>query len=97
MTRGRLMWWITLGGLAIVVAATAPGFPVSAEETTPAPAGQAPAADAKDGKTAKDAKAEEAEARATVEQILREQEQMLSGQFSYDPGTRRDPDRKSVV
>jgi len=74
---------LAAAALIALAAATAPAF--SAEKA--APAASAPAAPP-EGAAAAAAGAQ------TVETILRQQEDLLSGQqFSYDPGGRRDPFR----
>ena len=79
MSRRQWWWWIAAAALTLCVAATAPAFP---QEAPKAAEPQAPAAQA----------AQEGE--RTVETILRQQEEILSGQrFSYDPAGRRDPFR----
>ena len=84
MKRRNLGWFLAAAILTLLVSAATPAFPqtgAQAHRATPA-AAEAPAAGAKP------------EADMTVEKILREQEQLLSGQrFSYDPAGRRDPFR----
>jgi hypothetical protein len=64
--------------LTLLVVASAPAFPWQEEE----------------GEAAEQPPAEGLPDDSTVETILRQQEQLLSGQrFSYDPGGRRDPFR----
>lgn len=81
MTRRDVGWLIAAAALVIVATASTPALPqepTGVETAEPAEAEQ-PA---------------EAADKETVEQILREQEQLLRGQrFSYDPGNRRDPFR----
>ena len=79
MSRQRVGWLVTLAVLMSIVVVTAPAFP---QETDPGTTDQpAPEVDPE-------------EARRTVETILREQEEMLTGQrFTYDPEGRRDPFR----
>lgn len=80
-------WMLVAAGLTLLATVCAPAF--SAGERT---AGQRKADDtgtAAPGAPAKDDK--------TVETILREQEELLSGQkFSYDPAGRRDPFRSLI-
>jgi hypothetical protein len=88
MTRRNLGWFVTAAILALLVSVSTPAFPQ-------APGTSAPAGEAK-GKDAPPAAPDAAhrEGNQTVDNILREQEQLLSGQrFSYDPGGRRDPFR----
>lgn len=84
MTRRNLGWFVTAAVLALLLEASAPAFPQ--EGAAPgAQAGEAAASPAPEPKK---------DANQTVETILREQEQLLSGQrFSYDPDGRRDPFR----
>ena len=91
MNRRHLGWFLAAAGLILVVAAASPAFPQGA----PAPA-KGPAARAQAPKEAPAGEAKKAgsEGEQTVETILRQQEQILSGQrFSYDPAGRRDPFR----
>jgi len=76
-------WWTAVAALILAVGFTAP---VRAEDKPkPSPS----AADA--GKAQAEA---QQKGQQTVETILRQQEDLLSGrQFSYDPGGRRDPFR----
>lgn len=84
MNRRHLGWFLAAAGLILVAMAASPAFPQDAP---------APASGSKDA-AASEAKRAEAEGNQTVETILRQQEQILSGQrFSYDPGGRRDPFR----
>ena len=77
-------WWTVAAALVLVLGSSAAAR--SANETS-APASAADAAKAQ-------AEAQQKEGQQTVETILREQEDLLSGrQFSYDPGGRRDPFR----
>jgi len=81
MSRRNVGWFLTTGLLALVVAATAPAFPMVQGDTDPAPPTDATGDDP-------DASHE------TVEAILKQQEQLIRGQrFTYDPGDRRDPFR----
>lgn len=81
MRGNRLGWILMAAGLILLASASAPAFPQA-----PAPADDAAAAEAQ--------KAKEKEASQTVETILKQQEDLLSGQrFTYDPGGRRDPFR----
>jgi hypothetical protein len=85
MNHGHLGRFLAAAGLALVVMAASPALAQGA----PAPPQEAQGAAA-----AAEAKRAEAEGNQTVETILRQQEQLLSGQrFSYDPGGRRDPFR----
>jgi hypothetical protein len=80
MRRRNLGWFGAAVGLALVAAARTPAFPQEAPAGAPPAGAPTPSASA--------------EATQTVEKILREQEQLLSGQrFSYDPAGRRDPFR----
>lgn len=84
MTRRSLSWVLAGAGLVLVVAASAPAFPEDAAEPDAASAAASRQAQAEQQKAAEQ----------TVETILRQQEELLTGQrFSYDPGTRRDPFR----
>jgi hypothetical protein len=79
----RWGWWISAAALILLAAWSAPA---RAEDTAPPPADDA-AAKAQ-------AEAQQKEGQQTVDTILRQQEDLLSGrQFSYDPGGRRDPFR----
>jgi len=85
MSRAHSVRFLKAAGLALLVMAAIPAL---AQEAP------APAQEAKDAAAAAEAKRAEAEGNQTVETILRQQEQILSGQrFSYDPGGRRDPFR----
>ena len=76
---------LAAAGLILVAMALTPAFP---ETLQLPPGGSGPSAAATEAKRA------EAEGNQTVETILRQQEELLSGQrFSYDPGGRRDPFR----
>lgn len=80
-----LGWILATVGLAIVVAASAPAFPQETGGGEPASASSPASVPTADTKK---------EGEQTVETILRQQEELLSGQrFSYDPGGRRDPFR----
>ena len=84
MSRRNLSWILAGAGLLFVAAAAAPAFPQEAEQPDAATAVASRQQQATQQK----------EAEKTVETILREQEELLTGQrFSYDPGTRRDPFR----
>jgi len=86
MTRRNLGWLVTAALAAWALSASAPAFPQSDPKT-----GGAPDAGAATGTTGEAARREGAQ---TVEKILKEQEDLLSGKrFSYDPGGRRDPFR----
>lgn len=77
----RLGWVLAVVALGIVVAASAPAFPQDPGAADPG-AAQAPPADTR------------SDGEKTVETILRQQEEILTGQrFSYDPSGRRDPFR----
>lgn len=80
--RGKPMGWLlTAALLALVAAASTPAFP--ADEETPAE-GSVPTA----------SESATQEGMQQVETILRQQEDLLSGQrFTYDPAGRRDPFR----
>lgn len=79
MNRRKLAWFMALAMLTLLVAVSAPAFP---QEAPPPP----PAEEQAEGEV------ESPERDSTVETILREQEQLLSGQrFSYDAAGRRDP------
>lgn len=104
MTFRRLGWILAIAGLTVVAAAAAPAFPAgkdmvnrakaaagaaSAGTAARAGAAQAPAAAASEAPSS-----QAPAAAATVEEILKQQEQLLTGQrFSYDPSGRRDPFR----
>ena len=78
MIRQRVGWFLMLAVFMSILVATAPAFPMQ-EDTETVPEVAEP---------------DPAEARKTIEMILREQEEMLTGtQFSYDPEGRRDPFR----
>lgn len=86
MSRRPWWWLLAAAALTLSVAATAPAFP---QETPKGGEPQAPATQAAPG-TPKPVQ----EGEQTVETILRQQEEILSGQrFSYDPAGRRDPFR----
>ena len=77
-------WWTALAALILAVGFTAP---VRGEDKAK------PAPNAADAAKAQ-AEAQQSKGQQTVETILRQQEDLLSGrQFSYDPGGRRDPFR----
>jgi Tfp pilus assembly protein PilP len=87
MNRRQLAWFMALAMLTLLVVVSAPAFPQDAAPQQAAPEDAEEAAQA--GETAADPMQE---ADATVETILREQEQLLSGErFTYDPDGRRDP------
>jgi len=77
-------WWSAVAALILAVGFTAParGDDKAAASTAAADAAKA------------EAEAKQKEGQQTVDTILRQQEDLLSGrQFSYDPGGRRDPFR----
>jgi hypothetical protein len=81
-------WWTAVAALILAVGFSAPAR--GANEPAP---NAADAANAKAEATKAQANAQK-EGQQTVETILRQQEDLLSGrQFSYDPGGRRDPFR----
>jgi hypothetical protein len=83
------MWLLAAAGAILVAAASAPAFPEEGKPPAPPPG----TAEQAQPPTAAPPAAE-AEGTQTVEKILRQQEEMLSGQrFSYDPAGRRDPFR----
>ncbi|MBZ5637910.1 MAG: hypothetical protein LAO51_04040 [Acidobacteriia bacterium] len=85
MNRRDLGRILAAAGLTLAVTAT---FTALAQEAP------APPQNPTDTAAAGEAKRAEAEGNQTVETILRQQEQILSGQrFSYDPAGRRDPFR----
>ena len=74
-------WWTAAAALILVAGLAAPA---RAEDKTASPDAAAKA----------QAEAQQKEGQQTVDTILRQQEDLLSGrQFSYDPGGRRDPFR----
>lgn len=83
MKARNAMFWAATVALTLAAAATTPAFPQGAPAVSaPEQQGQAPTADT------------QKEGQQTVDTILRQQEELLSGQrFSYDPGGRRDPFR----
>ena len=86
MKRNSLGWMLATVGLIGLAAASAPAFPANPKAPQAAPVGDA-------GKT-EEQKAKDKEASQTVETILKQQEDILTGQrFTYDPGGRRDPFR----
>ena len=86
MTRRNLGWLVTAVLAACALSASAPAFPQADPKT-----GGTPDAGAATGTAGDAARREGAQ---TVEKILKEQEDLLSGKrFSYDPGGRRDPFR----
>ena len=81
MTRRRWYWFATVAVLALLVAVAAPqtGATERPPESAKEPATTEPAREPDD---------------STVEQILRQQEALITGaRFEYDPGNRRDPFR----
>ena len=75
----RFNWWMVMVVLTLLVSATAPAFPQETDAT------EEPAAE----ETTIPSGTPESE---TVEQILQQQERLLTGaRFSYDPAGRRDP------
>ncbi|HEX5044075.1 MAG TPA: hypothetical protein VFV75_14295 [Candidatus Polarisedimenticolaceae bacterium] len=110
MKSRRLGWILVVAGLTAIAAVSAPAFPAGkdmvnrakdaaaaagsgtaaragATAAAPAPAAKSPASGAPADPAIKAGE-------ATVEEILKQQEQLLSGQrFSYDPAGRRDPFR----
>lgn len=84
-------WWTAVAALILVAGFTAPAR--GADPTSPA-ANATDAANAQAEANKAQADAQQKEGQQTVETILRQQEDLLSGrQFSYDPGGRRDPFR----
>ena len=82
--RRRWGWWTAIAALILAVGFSAPVR--GADDPSPG----TNAADAAKAQ----ANAQQKEGQQTVETILRQQEDLLSGkQFSYDPGGRRDPFR----
>lgn len=80
MTRRRWLWFGTVALLALVAAVSAPDTPAKESAPPPAPAPAGEPAKAPDD--------------TAVEQILRQQEALITGaRFEYDPGNRRDPFR----
>lgn len=91
MTRRHLGWFLAAAGLTLLAASTAPAYP--AEEKKPETETKA-SPDAKSTESPEPAQTGTKEGNQTVETILRQQEELLTGQrFSYDPGGRRDPFR----
>jgi hypothetical protein len=83
-------WWTAVAALILAVGFTAP---VRGEDKPKPSPGAADAAGAQAGAAKAQAEAQQ-KGQQTVESILRQQEDLLSGrQFSYDPGGRRDPFR----
>jgi len=81
MRRRNLGWFVAAAVLTLLVSAATPAFPQDGKAAVPLTGG-VPADAAKP------------DSNQTVEKILQEQEQLLSGQrFSYDPAGRRDPFR----
>jgi hypothetical protein len=84
-------WWTSAAALILVVGFAAPARGED-KPKHPAATGEA-AKDPADAAKAQ-AEAQQKEGQQTVDTILRQQEDLLSGrQFSYDPGGRRDPFR----
>ena len=84
-------WWTAVAALILAVGFTAPVR--GADKPKPSPSA-ADAASAQAGSAKAQAEAQQSKGQQTVETILRQQEDLLSGrQFSYDPGGRRDPFR----
>ena len=84
-------WWTTVVALILAVGFAAP---VRAEDGAKSGTGAADEASAQAETSKAQANAQQKEGLQTVETILRQQEDLLSGkQFSYDPGGRRDPFR----
>ncbi|HXV75686.1 MAG TPA: hypothetical protein VD788_05145 [Candidatus Polarisedimenticolaceae bacterium] len=82
MNRRRLIWFATIVTLTLVVAVSSPGF--IAQSVSAATEEQPTEPAGETGETGEEA----------VEQILRQQEALITGQgFSYDPEGRRDPFR----
>lgn len=80
MTRRKYAWFMAMAMLTLLVVVSAPAFPWQQEQTEATEEGTVEATPSPSG--------------ATVEKILREQEELLSGEhFSYDPAGRRDPFR----
>ena len=89
--RRRWGWWTAVAALILAVGFSAP---VRGEDKSAPPTSAADAASAHAQATKAQADAQQKEGQQTVETILRQQEDLLSGrQFSYDPGGRRDPFR----
>lgn len=83
MMRERGGWLLTILGLILLAAASAPAFPQGNAEMPAAAQAETPAKNAGDDDN-----------NQTVETILRQQEELLRGQrFFYDPSGRRDPFR----
>jgi len=90
MTRRTLGWFLAAAALTLIAAATAPAYP--AEEKAKDAAAKKDAAAPADSTDAVQTGTKEGN--QTVETILRQQEELLTGQrFSYDPAGRRDPFR----
>ena len=88
--RRHWAWWTAVAALILAVGFSAPA---RAADKTP-PAGSADDAANAQADAKAQANAQQKEGQQTVETILRQQEDLLSGrQFSYDPGGRRDPFR----
>jgi hypothetical protein len=86
-------WWTAIAALILAVGFSAPARAADKPAGTPAPTAEETAkAQAK-----AQAEAQQKEGQQTVDSILRQQEDLLSGrQFSYDPGGRRDPFRSLI-
>jgi hypothetical protein len=84
-------WWTAVAALILAVGFSAPARGADKPAASPSPAD---AANAQAEAEKAQADAQQKEGQQTVETILRQQEDLLSGrQFSYDPGGRRDPFR----
>ena len=80
MTRRKYAWFMAMAMLTLLVVVSAPAFPWQQEQPEATEEGTLEATPSPSG--------------ATVEKILQEQEELLSGEhFSYDPAGRRDPFR----
>jgi hypothetical protein len=78
-------WWTAVAALILAAGFTAPARAEDKPKSSPGPANA--------GAAKAQAEAQQ-QGQQTVETILRQQEDLLSGrQFSYDPGGRRDPFR----
>jgi hypothetical protein len=94
MSRAHSGRFLAAASLACAVMAALPALAAEAPAPPQKAKGAAAAPEVKGAAAAPEAKAAETEGSQTVETILRQQEQLLSGQrFSYDPGGRRDPFR----
>ena len=84
-------WWTAIAALILAVGLGAPAR--GADDPPPGTNANDPAEGQTEAAKAQ-ATAKQKEGQETVETILRQQEDLLSGkQFSYDPGGRRDPFR----